>query len=199
MSLVSLQAIQEGVVKQIPVLLHGKNNPEILEALTRDAVQAYQDRAGFTGSFVITDENERTVPMPDDWLSVLSAVDSKSVYVSVSIFEKENEIGDMETVIGVSGDFQAVTPPFTIQYLKDLSGVEFDTACVPVSASGVIKKYLRVLIDIPNNRRLRSMMDGLSHPGVESIADESTLIARQEEIETLMDDSADVLMPTLIV
>lgn len=197
----SLQAIQDAVLTQIPVLLHGKDNPAVLEKLTRKAVNEFQDRAGFHGSFRVRAEDDlcKGYLLPDDWLEMLSATDKNSVYVSTSIDEVENDAGDMETRLFVSQDFVQVDPPYTIKYLRDLSEVAFDAESVPISATGIIEKYLDALIAIPNNRRLTSMMIGLDHPGVDKIPDEQSMIDERKLIEEDMDNIDDLLLTTLVM
>ena len=108
MKLVTLNSILEDVVKQIPVLLHGKREPSVLEGLVRDSVNKYQDRAGFSSTIRIEDDinlAEGTI-LPPDWLSLLSAMDSRSVYIETTIKDVVNEGGETEKRIFVSDAYR---------------------------------------------------------------------------------------------
>lgn len=197
---VSIQSILDSVVKQVPVLLHGKNDPSVLEDLVRNSINEYQDRAGFSGSITIEDETKLSEGslLPSDWLSLLSAMDSHSVYIETSIKTVENESGDTEERIFVSTAFSVVAP-YKITYLRDLSKTPLDVDTVPVPAAGIIKKHLAASLAIPNNRRLISMMEGLGHSGADKITDEQTIKSELERLELEMDEMNDLLFTALVM
>ena len=190
MRFVSMQKVLDDALLQIPVLLHGKKDPTVLEGLTREAVQAYQDRAGFTGEFTLELDEFNKCLLPADYLETLIVSDKNSVFVSTSVSDGE---------IAVSCDFSLIEKPYRLKYLKDLAQADFNEEVLPVSSVGVIKKYLQVIIEIPNNTRLRSMMTGLDHPGAADVEDSQSLTAKADALLEQMDESADLLFPAMVM
>jgi len=195
----SIDELIDKVIDQIPVLLHGKNDRSILVNLARQSVNEYQDRGGFLGEIKITEDLVCDgVLVPGDWIAKLTSYDSQKVYSPIDINEVDDGSGTMVDKIFISEGFPTIAP-YTVKYLKNLSEVAEADKVIPVSAAGIIRKHLRILIDIPNNKRLKTMMVGLDHAGHEEIPDETTMLERQSSIELEMDEMNDLLMTSLVM
>lgn len=198
---VTPKSILEAVKSQIPVLVHGTADHEshVLELLTRQAIQEYQDRSGFSRSLVITGKlhKEGGVPLPEDWLELMSAHDSKSIYVSTNIYNNDID-GVITKFINVTNNEYKIQP-FEVMYWSDLSDIDFLSGVLPNESKGIIQKYLHILISIPNNVRLSQVYSGMDHPAAEHIVSEETLMERKVALEEEMDEMMDFIPPVMIL
>ncbi len=210
-------SILESAKRYFPTLLHGMGDGEedVLPSLLVDAVREYQDRAGFTGTLSISEQQntlEGGIPLPGDWLERISSTDSGLVHVAIDIYDKEipsidplmaPEVVKYIRVKRDAGGF-TISGPYSISYYRDIAGLLSDTELLrtltlPRESLGIIRRYLQLLIEIPNNQRLSEVYRGMDHPAVEQITPNEVLYERKKEIELEMDEQLDFLPPVMVL
>ena len=210
----TIAGLLDSAIRHFPMLLHGMGEGEeaILRSLCIDAIREYQDRAGFVASLDITaDQNTLNcgVALPVDWLEKISATDSCHVLVSTCIYDNETEPGVVVKYIKAVPDSYSVAP-YVVTYFRDIAGMlsasipdegpdPFDTVSIPAEAVGIISRYLKALIEIPNSSRLAEVYRGMDHPAAEQITPSDTLLERKTAIELEMDEQQDFLPPVMVL
>lgn len=206
--------ILEAVKRQFPILLHGVGDgfEEVLPELTIDAIREYQDRAGFSGELVITAEQQASggIPLPTDWLEKTGAEDAGNTLVVTEIYDKvipasvAGEPDAMEkTIKAVPDRYQRA--PFKVMYWRDVVAMlesdpqAFEMVVIPPNAVTLIKKYLYLLIAIPNSERLIAAYRGADHPAAENVVTTDVLMERKTTLELEMDEQQDFLPPMMIM
>ena len=206
--------ILEAVKRQFPILLHGVGDgfEEVLPELTIDAIREYQDRAGFSGELVITAEQQASggIPLPTDWLEKTGAEDAGNTFVVTDIYEKvipavvAGEPDTLEkTIKAVPDRYQRA--PFKVMYWRDVVAMlesdpqAFEMVVIPPNAVTLIKKYLYLLIAIPNSERLIAAYRGADHPAAENVVTVDVLMERKTALEIEMDEQQDFLPPMMII
>ncbi|MFM7010560.1 MAG: hypothetical protein ACKO0Z_14735 [Betaproteobacteria bacterium] len=207
-------SILEAVKRQFPILLHGVGEgfENVLPELTIDAIREYQDRAGFSGELVITADQqaEGGIPLPVDWLEKTGADDVGSTFVSTEIYDKvipalvagESD-APLAYIKAVPDRYQRA--PFKVTYWRDVAATleadpqAFEAVVIPSNAVTLIKKYLYLLIAIPNSERLIAAYRGADHPAAENVVTVDVLMERKATLELEMDEQQDFLPPMMIM
>jgi hypothetical protein len=206
--------ILETVKRQFPILLHGvgEGSESVLPELTIDAIREYQDRAGFSGELVITADQQAAggVPLPVDWLEKTGAEDAGNTFVVTEVYDKVIPAlvaGEPDTsatyIKAVPDRYQRA--PFKVTYWRDVAATleddptAFETVVIPSNAVTLIKKYLHLLIAIPNSDRLIAAYRGADHPAAENVVTADVLMERKITLELEMDEQQDFLPPMMIM
>lgn len=206
--------ILESVKRQFPILLHGvgEGDENVLPELTIDAIREYQDRAGFSGELVITADQQAAggVPLPVDWLEKTGAEDAGNTFVVTEVYDKVIPAlvaGEPDTsmtyIKAVPDRYQRA--PFKVTYWRDVvttleaDPTAFETVVIPSNAVTLIKKYLHLLIAIPNSERLIAAYRGADHPAAENVVTADVLMERKTALELEMDEQQDFLPPMMIM
>ncbi|MCZ4061256.1 hypothetical protein O3W44_22255 [Pantoea sp. LMR881] len=155
-----------------PLLVREKNT---LESMLRQALSAYQDRAGYIRRVRIEKEAGVALPYPEDYLSLVGVADKRGALVYSDDFGTAIELD----LLG------SEHYPFTLTYLVNLSDRPFDKWVVPATIRALIMDYLEILIAINNTERKRRMsiagkVDASAFP------DDSTLYQRKIDLEANM-------------
>lgn len=194
----------ERTKRHFTILMHKED--DALQALCVTAIREYQDRAGFIAELLISEKEQKTggVPLPPDWSSLLSAKDARAVYVSTDIYDREMQDKPSVKHINVKPDVLNIAP-YRVGYVQDIASTleqeptAFQTIELPTSVIGIIQKYLKVLIAIPNNERLRQTYRAMEHPAFEQITPDEVLESQKIAIELEMDEAQDFLPPLMIM
>ena len=178
----------ELVKSQFVTLYH--DEPEKLDALMFLALTEYQDRAGVMQSLTLTHEQQINggIELPPLFMSVLSAHDvDHNFHETKQVDRKLNVVTTRYSVA-----------PYTIQYLMSLSDLDFEEGELPQHAIGLIQKYLKVLIEIPNTERERYARESAQLPtdGLPHLPD---LHEKKEKLEEQMDELGNLLMPSMLL
>lgn len=206
--------ILEAVKCQFPILLHGigEGFENVLPELTIDAIREYQDRAGFSGELVITADQQAAggVPLPTDWLEKTGAEDAGNTFVVTEVYDKVIPAlvtGEPDTSLtyirAVPDRYQRA--PYKVTYWRDMvsileaTPVAFEVVVIPSNAVALIKKYLYLLIAIPNSERLIAAYRGADHPAAENVVTADVLMERKITLELEMDEQQDFLPPMMIM
>lgn len=214
--------ILEAVKRQFPILLHGvgEGAENVLPELTIDAIREYQDRAGFSSELVITADKQSAggVPLPVDWLEKTGAEDAGNTFVVTEVYDRVIPAlvaGEPDTsmtyIKAVPDRYQRA--PFKVTYWRDVATslqdeldaetkpdpTAFETVVIPSNAVTLIKKYLYLLIAIPNSERLIAAYRGADHPAAENVVTADVLMERKTTLELEMDEQQDFLPPMMIV
>lgn len=146
-----------------------------LEAKLKQALSAYQDRAGHIQRIRIRKEAGVSLPYPDDYLSLVGVTDNRGVLVYSDDYGSAIELD----LVG-NEKF-----PLTLTYLVNLSDRPLDEWTVPPAIRALIMDYLEILIAILNVERQRrvSIAGKLDASG---LPDETTLYQRKMDLETNM-------------
>lgn len=173
----------ESVKDRFVVLLH--DEPAKLEALLKQAIGEYQDRAGAIASITV---DEAEVDLPPYYLDLVMATDSAHAW---------------HEVVAESGTLKIITdryskPPYSIKYLLDLRSLDLETGLLPSESIGLLQRYLYALINLPNTERLRQVNLGAGLP-VDHLPVVSELTSTIQTIEQEIIDRAAMLAPALVV
>lgn len=181
-------ALLERVKAQFVLLLH--DEPDKLEALLVQALNEYQDRAGAMQQVDISllQQQEGGIAVPPYLLTVVSATDTDQVWHETTI--RNDKLNVVPTRLS--------SPPFTVDYLVALSEFDLDSDELPRSATGMLQKYLRVLIEIPNTEREIYMRTASDMP-LDGLYTLSELHERKKQLEDEMELSANMLLPSMIL
>lgn len=181
-------ALLERVKAQFITLLHDEDDK--LEALLIQALNEYQDRAGamLRVNIDAQQQKEGGISMPPCFLEVVSATDMDQVWHEATTHNEKLNVN----ITNLS------TPPFAVDYLVALSEFDLDAGELPKTATGMLQKYLNVLIKIPNTERemLMRSASGMPLDGLSSLSD---LQALKEKLESEMETSANMLMPVMLL
>lgn len=172
-------------------LLH--NEPQALNVLLKQALGAYQDRAGVTDVVKIKtlDKNEDGDPcfsVPSDFLARVTVKDKYGKFV-ISDYNRREKVMVLNNARGVM--------PLSLMYFVDLSSADIATYELPNEIVGLIKDYLEMLIAIPNAERNRRVAIA-GNLDVSDIPAEADLFSRKIEIETRM-SAARCALPLLSI
>lgn len=166
-------------------LLHCE--PHALNVLLKQALGAYQDRAGameqFTVGEVSINNGIRTINVPSDFLSRVMVKDKYGNFVASAFdrVEKKLVIEDSK-----------YTLPLRVQYFANLRNVDLENYELNPTIVGLIQDYLEVLIAIPNSERLRRT--GIAgNLDTSDIPTEADLHTRKQAIEERMTQSRSAL------
>ncbi|MEY8773035.1 hypothetical protein AB6T85_21740 [Erwinia sp. ACCC 02193] len=146
-----------------------------LESKLKQALSAYQDRAGHIGRVRIGKEVGASLPYPEDYLSLVGVTDNRSVLVYSADYGTAIELD-------LLGNEQF---PLTLTYLVNLSDRPLDEWIVPPAIRALVMDYLEILIAMLNIERQRrvSIAGKLDASG---LPDEATLYQRKMDLETNM-------------
>jgi hypothetical protein len=166
-------------------LLH--NDADKLEALLRQALGAYQDRAGVI-EYITINALEKNVAgvqyfsVPSDFLARVM-VKSKTGNFVQSIYvrsEKYMTVGKGALV------------PLSLSYFVNLRAVDLDEYDIQPDIIGLIQEYLEILISIPNSERNRRIALA-GNLDISDIPSEESLYTRKKDIEERMKSAKSAL------
>ncbi|MCC8380443.1 hypothetical protein [Xenorhabdus sp. PB30.3] len=181
-------ALLERVKSQFVTLYH--DEPDKLEALLIQALNEYQDRAGVIRSITITLNQQKAggIEIPPHFMTIVTANDVDQVWHEVTLDEDKLNV----VTTAYSG------APFNIQYLEAISQYDLDQDELPNHITGLLQKYLKVLIEIPNAERemYSRSAAGLPLDGIPQIAE---LYERKRLLEEQMEESGNLLMPSMLL
>ncbi|WFQ78120.1 hypothetical protein PXH59_00285 (plasmid) [Xenorhabdus sp. SF857] len=181
-------ALLERVKGQFITLYH--DEPEKLEALLIQALNEYQDRAGVIQSITITLNQQKIggIKIPPYFMTVVTANDVDQVWHEVTL--DDGKINVITT--DYSGD------PFKIQYLEAISQYDLDKDELPNHITGLLQKYLKVLIEIPNAEREMYSRSAAGLP-LDGIPQVTELYERKRSLEEQMEEFGNLLMPSMLL
>lgn len=155
-------------------------DPARLTALLREAIDTYQDKAGFIRTAQFGD-HDTEIQTPADLLEVIGVVDAEG---------RRHEYTVGVSSIAVIQQRKSVTP-YALTYFVNLRGVDIDAGTLPAEIIGILAKYLTALIDMPNTQRARQIASATGLQ-VEYPTDEE-LRARKENIELEIEESQAII------
>jgi len=172
-------------------LLH--KEPNALNVLLKQALGAYQDRAGVTDVVKIktlnkNDDGDPCFPVPSDFLARVTVKDKHGKFVISNYNRREKSV--------VLNNARCVMP-LSLMYFVDLSSVNIESYELPNEIVGLIKDYLEILITIPNAERNRRVAIA-GNLDVSDIPAEADLFSRKADIEIRM-SAARCALPLLSI
>ncbi|MBT2909717.1 hypothetical protein PL84_03860 [Vibrio anguillarum] len=181
-------ALLARVKGQFITLYHDES--EKLEALLIQALNEYQDRAGVIRSLTITFDQFKSggIPVPPYFMTVVTAHDADHMWHEVMV-----ENGNLNVV---TTDYSVA--PFKVQYLEALSEYDLDNDELPQHATGMLQKYLKVLIEIPNTEREQYSRSAAGLP-MDGMPQLSELHEKKRLLEEQMEESGSILMPSMLL
>ena len=181
--------ILEDVKGRILSLLHSED--EKVQPLLRQALGAYQDKAGVKGEKVLeeNDLTDGTFPVPEDLLVRANCKDARGRFIR---FTKVNDVFVIRPV-----DLGRLTFPITFTYLVNLRDCDFNFYEVPATAVGLISDYLEVLIQKPDAERKRRIASA-GNLDTSDIPSEESLHARKMELELAMKQARSSLSSVML-
>lgn len=182
------RALLARVKAQFVTLLHDEDDK--LEALLVQALNEYQDKAGvwLVAEISKDQQKEGGINVPPYFLAVASAHDMDYVWLESTI--KADKLNVVITELSA--------PPFTVNYLAALSEYDLDKAELPKTATGILQKYLKVLIDIPNTEREQYARTAAGMP-LDGLPLLNELHDRKKQLEDEMEQTAGMLMPSMLL
>ncbi|WP_035604484.1 hypothetical protein [Edwardsiella tarda] len=169
-----------GTVKdRFPTLIY--DDEQGLAALLEQALGTYQDKAGVIKTIKLN-SNSETIPLPDDFLSLVGVKDAASRFIISEVYGKELELELYGTEC----------MPFRFQYLAKLRGMNPDDFELPDEAIGLLSNYLEVLISIPNMDFVRRVSIAGKFDA-SNLPDENTLYERKKTLEQEMEASRAII------
>lgn len=143
-----------------------------LEELLKQALRAYQDRAGYIKKVRVESRSETVLPKPADYLVLIGASDKYGDMVYSDDYGSE-----ITLEYGWNTSF-----PVTVSYMANLADMDLQEDEVPAEIIGIVSNYLEALIAIPNYDRIRraSIAGKLD---ASTIPDENTLNQRKLDLE----------------
>lgn len=182
------KALLERVKAQFVTLLH--DEPAKLEALLVQALNEYQDRAGALLSVEISKDQQKQggIDVPSCLLAVAGAHDMDQVWLETTV--KANKLNVVTTSLSV--------PPFTINYLAALSEFDLDKDQLPKESTGMLQKYLKVLIEIPNTEREQYARSAAGMP-LDGLPQLNELYDGKKQLEDEMEQTAGMLLPSMLL
>jgi len=132
------------------------DSPAQLDALLTLTLAEYQSRAGIVESFEVSEDENAAggVTVPADFLGVVTATDSTSMW-----HEHRLKSG----VLSIITDNYSKAP-FDVLYHVNLSKVDQETYELPSGGIQLLHRYLKTLIEIPNNIRAKHVNDAAGLP-----------------------------------
>lgn len=178
----------EEVKSRFVQLVH--NEKDKLDALLRQALGTYQDKAGVQRTLLIDEATiaNNAFDLPEHFLTVVLLKDARGRRVRHMIDEEQGRI---------MMNSSALLYPLKMSYLVNLRNVDLVTYQLPAAPIGMIQDYLEVLIEIPNNERIKLVMQQGGFD-VASLPSTSETIARKNELELQM-KSARSAMPMMTI
>jgi hypothetical protein len=160
-------------------LLH--DDPNALNALLKQALGAYQGRAGVTETMIIKtldkdDDGNSGFAVPDAFLARLVVKSKTGDFVTS---QHDRQTGR------ITINPRGVKLPIKMTYFVNLRGVDIDAYELQPDSIGLIQDYLEILISIPNCERNRRVAVA-GNLDVSDIPSESDLFSRKTEIELRM-------------
>lgn len=146
-----------------------------LDSLLRQALGAYQSRAGYIQRVVLQKEAGASLPYPADYLALVNVLDKRGGVVFCEDYGSE-------ITLDLTG---CETYPLTLSYFVNLRECPVDDWVVPPTIIPLIQDYLEVLIAIKNSARHRRVNIS-GKLDTSDIPDEATLNQRKKEIEEEM-------------
>ncbi|CCO46634.1 PmgC [Vibrio nigripulchritudo SOn1] len=181
-------ALLERVKGQFVTLYH--DEPDKLEALLIQALNEYQDRAGVIRSATVTLDQQKAggIPVPLHFMAVVTANDVDQVWHEITT--------DDDTLNVITTDYSVA--PFKIQYLEAISQYDLESDELPAHITGMLQKYLKVLIEIPNTEREQYSRSAAGLP-LDGMPQLSELHERKRQLEEEMEEAGNMLMPSMLL
>lgn len=159
-------------------LLH--NDADKLAALLKQALGAYQDRAGVIETVKVkvldkNDDGDSCFAVPADFLARVMVKNATGNFVS-------SQYDRITQKLLVGG---GATLPLSFTYFVNLRGVDLDSYQLQPDIIGLVQEYLEVLIAIPNSERNRRVAIA-GNIDTSDIPTEESLYTRKMEIEERM-------------
>jgi hypothetical protein len=183
----------EEVKLRFTTLLH--NEPPRLEALLRQALGVYQEKAGCVRkvkirSLTIDVDGESTFAMPNDFLAMQVLKDARSGLV-------RHDVNTSEKTITLHYRDRGAKLPLDMHYFVNLRRVPLNEYELPEDIVSLVQDYLEALIRIPNTARERLVLiAGNMDPTV--LPSDSELIERKEALELEMQSNR-VITPMITI
>ncbi|MDI7855072.1 hypothetical protein [Vibrio parahaemolyticus] len=161
-----------------------------LEALLIQALNEYQDRAGVIRTVTVTLDQQKAggIDVPPHFMTVVTANDVDQVWHEITV--ESDKLNIVTTEYSVA--------PFKVQYLEAISQYDLDNDTLPAHTTGMLQKYLKVLIDIPNTEREQYSRSAAGLP-LDGMPQLSELYERKRQLEEDMEESGNMLMPSMLL
>jgi len=160
--------------------------PAKLAILLKQAIRAYQDKAGVVRTVQMS-ADAAEMARPADLLEVISVADAEGRWHQWEV--------SAESISVVESLLKSVKP-YSVSYFADLSGIDPAAGALPDESIGLLRDYLEALIDIPNTNRARQI--ALATGVQTEFPSGEELRARKEAIELAMEE-AQALLPMMTV
>lgn len=180
----------EEVLRRFTVLL--LDEPERQEALLRQALGKYQEKAGILRWLEVSGRADAPVELSEDFLAPASVQDSQGWYVPHRLLDVEPR-----SIALFPGSRHA--PPFDVYYFCNLRDWPLD-ADLPARCTTLVADYLEALIALPNTERLR-MAHTATNMGalLAELPSAQDLRQRITDLELLMEENKACLSPCVVV
>lgn len=167
----------ESVAKRFSVMYLSET---IQTSLLQEALETYQR---IVGPFkkVTTEGTATTLNKPADFLAVAICIDKEGRWHKAIV---------ADTLLQVCTSIKSVAP-FTIYYFVNLSEMNIEKDAIPSDCIPLLKRYLNILLEIPNTARARAVMATTGVP-VE-LTDGDTLESRKLVIEEELEESQAII------
>lgn len=119
----------------------------LLDALLRQALRTYQDKAGPV-KLLVFDVTATEIPAPADFMSVAVAMDSEGRWHEAMI---------AGTNLLVTEQIGRSAKPFKVWYFVSMHGMDLEAGELPIESIGILFDYLAALIEIPNTARAKEV------------------------------------------
>jgi hypothetical protein len=157
--------------KRFPVMYLSE---PIQDDLLEEALDTYQ-RIAAPFKEITTAGVDTVIDLPADFLSVVVCVDA---------FGRWHKVLVGETALQVCTNVKSEAP-FTIHYFVDLATMDIEAGTIPADCVPLLRKYLRILLNIPNTKRHREVMAAtgiqVDLPSSEELENDKT--AAEQEME----------------
>lgn len=186
----SPQELLEEVLRRFTVLL--LDEPERQEALLRQALGKYQEKAGILRRLEISDRTDAPVELPEDFLAPVSVQDSRGWYVP----HRLQDAAPMSMAL-LPGSRH--TPPFDVYYFCNLRDWPMESD-LPTQCTALVADYLEALIALPNTERLRMAHTATNMGGLlAELPSAQDLRQRIADLELLMEENKACVLPCVVV
>ncbi len=178
----TLTELLERVINSFDILYF--DEPTKLEALLRNSILIYQEKAGFKVELAIPD-TDAEIALPDDVYKIITVRDDTGKF-------HLHNIADSKIVITENDDS---VKPYKVIYFADLNSVEMD-ATLPKECIGLVMSHFIQQVKIRNVKRERQLVKSVGDDP--DLPSEESMETRLLEIEQDMSDNMAIL-PSIMV